>query len=186
MKLKDSTSMILDFLKTSANLKKIPRQGWIDKLDHKNPETVAEHTYLMSMMGMVFSDIDEMNTGKILKMILLHDLAESIIGDMTPEMLSEESKKTLENDAMEKILKYLPEPLYERYKMLWDEFQANSSDESKLVHQIDKLEMALQAKIYSEDGFKSEQLSPFFKTAKDTVSERRIKEMLEKIMKDID
>ncbi|MBI5859248.1 MAG: HD domain-containing protein, partial [Nitrosarchaeum sp.] len=77
--------MILDFFNTSANLKKIPRQGWIDKLSIDNPESVADHTFSMAMMGMIFSDLENYDTEKILKMILLHDLAESITGDITPE-----------------------------------------------------------------------------------------------------
>ncbi len=34
--------MILDFLKTAANLKKISRQGWINKLSLDSPESVAD------------------------------------------------------------------------------------------------------------------------------------------------
>ena len=176
--------MILDFLKTSANLKNIPRQGWIDKLNHKNPETVAEHVYMTAMIGMVFADLEKRNTEKILKMILLHDLAESLIGDITPDRLSRESKTDLENNVMKKILGCLPRPLSEEYLLLWNEFQQNSSVESRLVHQIDKLEMALQAKIYSKNDFKPEQMAPFFKTAKDEITEKSIKEILEMVLEE--
>ena len=62
--------MILDFFKTAANLKKIYRQGWIDKLSLDTPESVADHSYSMALMGMVISDLGNYNSEKILKMIL--------------------------------------------------------------------------------------------------------------------
>ena len=68
--------MIEDIFKSAINLKKIKRQGWIDKLSLKNPESVADHSYSMAIMGMMVSDIENYNSKKILKMILLHDLAE--------------------------------------------------------------------------------------------------------------
>lgn len=73
--------MILDFFKTAANLKKIQRKGWIDKLSISDPESVADHSYSMAIMGMIISDLENHNFEKIIKMILLHDLAESEIGD---------------------------------------------------------------------------------------------------------
>ena len=45
--------MTLDFFKTAVNLKKISRQGWIDKLSLDNPESVADHSYSMAVISMV-------------------------------------------------------------------------------------------------------------------------------------
>lgn len=177
-------ALILDFFKISAKLKDTPRQGWVDKLNHKDPETVAEHVYMAAVMGMVLSDLKGGNTEKILKMILLHDLAESVTGDITPGQLPKESKAELENDAMKKILGCLPEGLSERYLQVWDEFRQGSSEESRLVHQVDKLEMALQAKAYSRDGFAPEQLAPFLDSARNGISEKNIKEIFAKILED--
>ncbi len=66
---------MLDFFKTAANLKRIPRQGWIDKLSLNNPESVADHSYSMAVMSMVISDLGNYDSEKILKMVLLHDLS---------------------------------------------------------------------------------------------------------------
>ena len=62
--------MIEDFFKTVANLKNISRQGWIDKLSLENPESVADHTFSMAVIGMVISDLENLNSEKVLKMIL--------------------------------------------------------------------------------------------------------------------
>jgi len=177
--------MILDFLKTAANLKKISRQGWIDKLSLDNPESVADHSYSMAIIGMVISDLENYNSEKILKMILLHDLAESKIGDYTPKQLDKEKKNKLENNTFNEIIKSLPDLIKSQYLQIWQEYQENNSPESKIVHQIDKLEMALQAKIYEKDGYSQEKLEVFFESAKRNITDPKLKELFTKIIKDI-
>ena len=81
-----------EFLRMAAGLKKIPRQGWIDKAGISNPESVADHSYSMTVMAMMFGDNAGMDTCKMIRMALLHDIVESITGDLTPEMTSKENK----------------------------------------------------------------------------------------------
>ena len=50
--------VFLDFFKNALNLKNISRQGWIDKLSIEHPESVADHSYSMAIMGMVISDLE--------------------------------------------------------------------------------------------------------------------------------
>ncbi|MBA4718470.1 MAG: HD domain-containing protein [Nitrosopumilus sp.] len=177
--------MILDFFKTAANLKKISRQGWIDKLSLKNPESVADHSYSMAIIGMVISDLENYNSEKILKMILLHDLSESKIGDYTPSQVNKEKKNKLENNAFNEIIKNLPDLIKSQYLQIWQEYQENNSLESKIVHQIDKLEMALQAKIYEKDGHPQEKFESFFESAKIDITDPKLKELFTKIIKDM-
>ena len=174
--------MVLDFFKTAANLKNIPRQGWIDKLYVDNPESVADHSYSMAIIGMVISDLENHDSEKILKMILLHDLAESKIGDLTPEQLSKEEKTDLENNAFYQIIERLPEIIKSQYLKIWNEYQENISPESKLVHQMDKLEMALQAKAYQNDGYACKKLESFFESAKAGITNPKLKEIFTNIM----
>lgn len=173
--------MIIDFLYLSANLKKIPRQGWIDKLSINNPESVADHVFSMAVMGMIFSDMENLNTEKILKIILLHDLAESIIGDISPEQISKDSKFAIENKTMKNILKNLPKTIQKQYGLLWEEYQLNNSKEAKIVHELDKLEMALQARIYSKEGHSEEMLTPFFKSSKNVIVNPKLLKLFKKI-----
>ena len=176
--------MIMDFFKTAANLKKIQRQGWVDKLSIKNPESVADHSYSMAIMGMIISDIENYNSEKILKMILLHDLAESKIGDYTPGQIDFEKKDEIENIAFLKILEDLPNSLKSQYQNFWKEYQENISPESKIVHQIDKLEMALQAKTYQDEGHSKEQLESFYESAKKEIVNPKLKELFRNIIED--
>jgi len=174
--------MILDFFKTAANLKNIPRQGWIDKLSIHNPESVADHSYSMAIIGMVISDLENHDSEKILKMILLHDLAESRVGDLTPGQLSKERKIDLENNAFNQITERLPETIKSQYLKIWNEYQESTSPESKLVHQMDKLEMVLQAKLYQNDGYAYEKLESFFKSAKTDITNPKLKEIFTEIV----
>ena len=178
------TNLILDFFHTTANLKKIPRQGWIDKLSIDKPESVADHTFSMAIMGMIFSDLENHDTEKILKIILLHDLAESITGDMTPEQISKDEKTVLENNTIKKILRDLPPELQKQYSVLWDEYQSNNTKEAKIVHQLDRLEMALQAKIYSNEGYSKEKLHTFFNSARNEIKDPKLSELFRKILEE--
>ena len=177
-----SLTMIKDFFKTTANLKKISRQGWIDKLSLNNPESVADHTFSMAVIGMIISDLGNLNSEKVLKMILLHDLAESKIGDIVPDQMSIKEKQRLENSAFDEIIKTLPESINLEYVEIWKEYQENNSSESQIVHQIDKLEMVLQAKIYQSQGHSKEKLEPFFESAKSSITHPKLKELFTQIV----
>ena len=175
-------TMIEDFLKTAANLKNISRQGWVDKLSLDNPESVADHTFSMAVIGMIISDLENLDSEKVLKMILLHDLAESKIGDIVPNQMSLEEKQRLENSAFDEIINTLPESIIPKYVEIWKEYQENNSRESHIVHQIDKLEMVLQAKIYQSQGQPKEKLETFFESAKSSITHPKLKELFTQII----
>ena len=176
--------MTLEFFQFAANLKKIPRQGWISKLSINDPESVADHTFSMAIMGMVISDLEGYDTQKIIKMALLHDLAESKVGDFMPEQIGKQEKKEKENKAFEEIVNFLPQLVKSQYQKIWIELQENNSIESNLVHQIDKLEMVLQAKIYLKEGYSQEKLQIFFDSAKNEITHPKLKELFTKIIED--
>ena len=100
----------------------------------------------------------------------LHDLAESLIGDHMPDKISSEEKQLLEDKAMNKIVSMLPTSLREKYLVIWNEYNANRTISSKFVHNMDKLEMALQAKEYESQGYSKASLEIFFKSANDYIT----------------
>ena len=174
--------MIEDFLDVAIKLKTVPRQGWINKLGLKNPESVADHCYSMAVMAMVFSDLKKLDTGKMIKMTLLHDLAEAITGDLTPDEVTRSEKEKMENKAMKKILSTLPKPIKTEYAKLWAEYHLNHTKEARLLHQVDKLEMALQARHYNKKGSTKKQLEPFFGSAKKEITDPTLKKTLRKTL----
>lgn len=174
--------MVKEFFKITSNLKKIPRKGWKTKLGISSPESVADHTFSMAIIAMVLSDLQKFDTHKVLKMSLLHDIAESVIGDFTPEDIQKNKKNEIENNTIKEILNNLPEELAKQYISIWNEYNENSTKEAVLVHEVDKLEMAIQASVYVNEGIEKEKLEPFFNSAKSQINSKYIKELLDKLL----
>ena len=173
--------MLSDFFFQIANLKNIRRSGWKTKLQLSHSESVADHTYMMTVMTMILSDIKNLDTEKIIKMTLLHDWAESKTGDFMPDEIEPERKNQLEEDAMNEILGMLPHDVQLSYQIIWKEYQNNESMEAVFVHQLDKLEMVLQAKIYEKD-VKPEEIQPFIVSAVDQIKDNDLKKILQVIL----
>lgn len=174
--------MISDFFFQIATLKELPRSGWKIKVGLNDSESVAEHSFMMTVMSMVFSDLKSLDTEKIMKMSVLHDWAESKIGDFMPDEIGYDKKSELENYAMAEILESLPQSLQSDYHNLWNEFLSRDTYESRLVHEIDKLEMALQAKIY-EKKVNPEKVKPFIISAVEQVNDPDLKKILIDLLK---
>ena len=174
--------MISDFFFQIAGLKKLPRSGWKIKLGLTDSESVAEHSYMMSVMAMVLTDLKNLNSEKVIKMSILHDWAESKIGDFMPDEIGYDKKSELENYAMVEILESLPEQIKTQYESLWNEFLERNTSEARLVHELDKLEMALQAKIYETD-VDPERVKPFIISAVEQIIDPDVKKVLMDILK---
>ena len=67
---------------------------------------------------------------------------------------------------------------------IWKEYQNQISVEAKIVHQIDRLEMALQAKMYEKSGSSKENTATFLQTAKSDITHPKLKELFTKIVED--
>jgi putative hydrolase of HD superfamily len=163
-------SDLVSFFQVVCNLKKVRRSGWINKANISSPESVADHSYSMCMMCMVLSEILNLDTEHVMKMANLHDLAESMVGDNTPDMISHDEKINQEDKTMREIIFKLPDNLQEKYLDIWNEYIENKTVSSKFVHNIDKLEMAMQAKSYELDGYSKQSLQVFLSSAVDYIS----------------
>ena len=143
---------LAEFVKTAASLKSLKRSGWIDKLSIADGESVADHSYSAAVVGMVLSDVMKLDSERVVKMALLHDLAESRIGDIIPGKMTDAEKRRIEEDAFSDIVSQLPQDIRSEYLSIWDEFCAGVTPEARLVRQADKIDMALQAIIYGRAG----------------------------------
>jgi putative hydrolases of HD superfamily len=173
--------MLFDFFYTISELKKVPRRGWKEKVGIERPESVADHSYGVAVLAMLFSDHKNLDTEKILKMALLHDLPESITGDFTPNEISKETKKVIENEAMEDLLSKLPSNVALQYRELWREYENGNTEEASLLHDIDRLEMAIQAAKYFSEGFPKEKLLEFVESARKEIKSKEFLEILDTI-----
>ena len=142
-------------------LKNIKRTGWLSKAKILRAESVADHSYSLTALSMVFSDFLGLDTEKVIKMCIIHDLAESIIGDYMPDEISIGEKQIKEDDAMKIVISSFPDKIAGLYSNIWKEYCLNQTKEARLVKQLDKVEMFLQANQYLKNGYSYEFLSPF-------------------------
>jgi putative hydrolase of HD superfamily len=170
---------MFDFFYLVSELKKVPRKGWKSKVGIEHPESVADHSYCTAIMAMVLSDSKRLDTEKIIKMALLHDLAESIMGDFTPDEISKNDKTTIENEIMYEILSKLPDELSKEYNSIWKEYSDQTTKEAILLHDIDKLEMAIQAAKYSSEGFPNDKLKAFVESARKEIKSNELLKIID-------
>jgi putative hydrolase of HD superfamily len=172
---------ILEFLKNVGKLKSTPRTGWVES-GIQEPESVADHSFRTAVLAMLLADLQGLDSGKAAKMALLHDLAEALTGDLTPENKSQMGVAFLteEEEAMEQLLSNLPRVVAESYEALWGELHRGSSPEAKVVALADKVEMLLQASEYEGEGVDPSQLERFWHSG---VGEGLASELLREIRK---
>ncbi|CAK9171372.1 unnamed protein product [Ilex paraguariensis] len=144
-----AASSAIDFLSLCHRLKTTKRAGWV-KREVQNPESIADHMYRMGLMALIASDIPGVCRDKCIKMAIVHDIAEAIVGDITPaDGIPKLEKSRREQEALDHMCKLLGGgPRAGEIHELWMEYEENSSLEAKVVKDFDKVEMILQALEY--------------------------------------
>ncbi|MBQ8996186.1 MAG: HD domain-containing protein [Oscillospiraceae bacterium] len=105
-------------------------------------ESVAEHSWRLALMAMLlaeepeFSDLD---TNKVIKMCLIHDLGESFTGDI-PAFLKSDSQSDIEDSLLLRWVSSFPEPQRTSWTDLLNEMNALETPEAKLYKALDKME----------------------------------------------
>ena len=158
------------FFGAAIALKSVKRAGWVAKAGISDSESVADHSFSMCAIGMALADAMKLDAEKVMKMIVLHDLAESAVGDYMPGQVAIKEKEAAEDRAMTKILACLPADVQAQHAMIWQEFLAGRTRIARFVHRLDKLEMAMQAQRYLADGHDGNALEQFFESAKKAVN----------------
>lgn len=152
----DKFDNVLDFYLLATKLKNVIRSGWDSKhwnIKAERLESIAEHIYGTCILAIAMQsefphDID---INKVVKMLVLHEIGETIIGDITPtDGITPEEKERTEHLAMAEALSFLGDK-EELLKLVY-EFDAHETNESIFAARIDKLEADIQAKIYQEQG----------------------------------
>ncbi|MFH1229244.1 MAG: HD domain-containing protein [Candidatus Aenigmatarchaeota archaeon] len=160
---------VLKFAKTVGKLKEIKRAGWV-KRNIPDPESVADHSFRAALLGMVLSDDEGLDTEKVMRMLLLHDLEESVTGDIPhPQKLKmdKEKLKAMQEGAIKEALSPLSAKLRERYFSIWKEMEEETSQEAKFCKDVEKLEMLMQVDDYQRKSKENkDKLNAFWEEAK--------------------
>lgn len=155
-------SSMLQFLTMVGKLKELKRRGWVLR-KIEDPETVSGHMYRMAIMAMV-STIPDLNRDKCIKMCLVHDIAECIVGDIAPsDNVPKQKKKEMEMEAFESLCCLLEdEAVRNEFKSLFLEYEEQASNEAVFVKDLDMFDMILQAKEYEDKECDPVKLQEFF------------------------
>uniref|UniRef100_A0A2P2JKF0 Catalytic n=1 Tax=Rhizophora mucronata TaxID=61149 RepID=A0A2P2JKF0_RHIMU len=134
-----SASSAVDFLSLCHRLKTTKRAGWV-KRDVKEPESIADHMYRMGLMALIAPDMPGIDRDKCVKMAIVHDIAEAIVGDITPaDGISKAEKSRQEQEALDHMCKLLGAGSQAKeIWQIWMEYEENASPEAKLVKDFDK------------------------------------------------
>jgi putative hydrolase of HD superfamily len=115
---------------------------------------------------MILSDMLGFDTERVMKMIIIHDLPESITGDHMPGEITRKKKRIEEKRVMTSILRQVPSTIRSNYRKIWEEYRTNKTQIAKFVHKLDKLEMAIQANQYINEGYPNKSLITFLSSAR--------------------
>jgi len=185
---------ILEFARKISELKKLKRTGWILKRV-KAPESVADHSFMLAVLAYVYSKNLGLDADKCVRMALLHDICEVYAGDIPNRVRKKDKpmpdgmKRKLEKDGLGKIIATLPKGLADEIRKLWDEFEAGKSGEAKLVKDLDKVEMCMQALAYAkaEKNAKARnKFAEFFEDGRLNIKTQEMKRLFRKVRSDFE
>ncbi|XP_075213570.1 5'-deoxynucleotidase HDDC2 [Lycorma delicatula] len=157
---------ILKFLEFAGRLKHIPRTGWVLE-NVKKPESIAGHMYRMAVMSFLLDGNDnKLDRAKCMELAVIHDLAECIVGDLTPYCgVTPEEKHKREVKAMEELAS-LVGSCGGNMIGLFKEYEEQRTPEAQFVKELDRFDLILQAFEYEKEESRPGSLQQFFDSCK--------------------
>ena len=142
----------IEFIVELDKMKSILRQTSL--IDKSKRENDAEHSWHISVMAMILSEYtnEEVDTFKVIKMLLVHDLVEIYAGDtFCYDVEGNKNKKDRELKAADKIFGILEEDKGKEIRNLWNEFEEMETKEALFAASMDRLQPFLN-NYYSDGG----------------------------------
>lgn len=144
------------FYLLATQLKYKIRSGWDEthwNVSKERLESIAEHVYGTCILALSIDSEFETNLyiNKVVKMLVIHELGEVVIGDITPfDNITPEEKMKKEHEAIKEVLGDLIKK--DEFYSLLLEFDEKKTKEAVFAHHCDKLEADIQAKVYQDMG----------------------------------
>lgn len=163
---------ILSLLIELQRLKRLDRTGWILRGLPNGTESVAAHSFGVSITAMLLADTIlragvEIDVEKVLRMSLVHDWAETRVGDMprtATEFFGADARKRAEKAAFQQIVESV-DAGDELYQKLHDDYEERSSLEAKVVKAADVIDLLVEALALERAGTRG--LDEFWDVATD-------------------
>lgn len=176
---------IFEFYKKYNELEKVLRKGWLMRnVPVERKEDNAHHTLQTILLADLIirkNKIEGINILKVLEMLLMHEIGETIIGDISMIEEDYQEKKKREKEAVRKQLECLGEELAEYYFSLWQEFEERKTRDAELAYFIDKLDAVLKSKQYDEEFGKDEYFNEFYPHALGVLQDNEFVEIISRI-----
>ncbi|CCD26706.1 5'-deoxynucleotidase NDAI_0I01370 [Naumovozyma dairenensis CBS 421] len=162
---KRNPNHVLAFLSITQLLKLQKRTGWINN-GITNAESISDHMYRMGVMSMLIKN-PNVNRDKCVRISLVHDIAESLVGDITPmDPMTKEEKHHREFETV----KYLANELIKPYNEIaakeiiedWLTYENGIGLEGKYTKDLDKYEMLIQCFEYEQQYNGEKNLDQFY------------------------
>jgi len=140
----DRLNRQLDFVYEVDKVKNILRKSKV--FDGSRYENDAEHSWTICLMAFLLREYSnfEVDMGKVLLMLLIHDIPEIDAGDTFLYSKERETAPDREGEAAKRIFAMLPEDQAEFLLSLWREFEAKETREAKFASVFDRMEPVLQ------------------------------------------
>lgn len=139
------------YLFEMGHLKQLPRAGWL-LLSIPQPETVAEHSFRVGVAGIALAGLEGADVGRTAALCLLHDAHETRIGDV-PSVGRAYVTTAVPEAVSAHQTAAMPDALAKTFQELVAEYEAETTLESLVAHDADKIETLLQAVEYQAQGF---------------------------------
>lgn len=175
-------------------LKRLDRTGWTLRGLANGTESVAAHSFGVSVTAMLLADklIAQgiiIDVEKVLRIALLHDWAEVRVGDMPRTAtlyFGSEARKRAETAAFSDIVEEVDAET-RLYANLYDEYEHRSTLEARLVKAADVLDLLVQVLALERAGARG--LDEFWEVAEkpdfnlESAAEQIVLEFLQSILK---
>lgn len=175
---------IEEFYNAYIKIQDIKRAGWVNNnVPAERIESVSDHTLQVIMLAMTLNY--ELKLGfdisDLVQMCFIHDIGETIIGDISDLDINNKNKKGFEKEAVREVLSSLSEATAEKYYDYWIEMEECNTPLAKFAFQVDKIDAILKAKKYSNEYNMPELFKEFCETRKSrgTFTSGPLKEMFE-------
>ncbi|RYP63050.1 hypothetical protein DL769_007076 [Monosporascus sp. CRB-8-3] len=153
----EGSSSPISFFHILERLKTNKREGW-RRFGINRGESISDHMYRMSLMSILCppSLLPKIDLAKCMKMCLIHDMAEAIVGDITPvDGVPKPEKSRREAETMDYISQKLLGNVYgglagQDIRAIWQEYEDSETIDSHFVHDIDKIELLTQMVEYEK------------------------------------
>lgn len=139
------------FLHEAGHLKHTPRAGW-QLLGIRQPESVAEHSYRVTIVGMALAALEGADVGQTAALCVMHDLHETRIGDV-PSVGRAYVTTAIPEAITAHQTANMPHETAKVFQELTAEYEATETPEARIAHDADKIETLLQAAEYASQGY---------------------------------